>query len=362
MAMAHASWPGTADFPFKPPLTLTMDSSNSINSLFTDGRISPSGSDLFDDIDGRDAFPVAGKPTPAVGHLTKDALWASDPTLCITPEKDSTRSRFLSGGKSVRFNPHVEVRSRSDENRLSAGRDAGKAVDVNVSSRVAIATNEMRRSLVERPQVNAASLDESLGPISVLASDLQHGQVNSGSALSKSPPDIGRGVGMVQKLPTVSSLMAAASESAHGFSTSNFLGSRDMTDRVTVSSAISELEGLEESDAQLAKPGLNSSRWVTTELRRLQENDPDVDQVLREKLASSSRLRNEITEKVRTHAPVYTRVNSGLGIGVKIFLSLKVFVVPPSELIQNNCCVVRCSILGNVLLIYSKRLFWTSLS
>ena len=304
MAMAHASWPGTADFPFKPPLTLTMDSSNSINPLFSDGGSSAAAGDLFDDIDSRDAFPVAGKPTPAVGHLTKDALWASDPTLCITPEKDSTRSRFLSGGKSVRFNPHVEVRSRSDENsrgtnRLSAGRDAGKAVDVNVSSHVALATNEMRRSLVERPQVNAASLDESLGPISVLASDLQNGQVNLGSALSKSPPDIGCGGGMAPKLPTVSSLMAAASESAHGFSTSNFLGSREMTDRV--SSAINELEGLEESDAQLAKPGLNSSRWVTTELRRLQENDPDVDQVLREKLASSSRLRNEITEKVRIY-------------------------------------------------------------
>ena len=318
MAMAHASWPGTADFPFKPPLTLRMDSSNSINPLFTDGGSGPlgrSGDDLFDDIDSRDAFPVAGKPTPAVEHLTRDALWASDPTLCITPEKDSTRSRFLSSGKSVRFNPHVEVRSRSDEKCLSAGRDASKAVDVNMSSRVAIlATNEMRRSLVEHPQVNAA-LDESLGPISVLASDLQDGQVNSGSALSKSPPDIGHGGGMSQKLPTVSSLMAAASESAHGFSTSNFLGSRDVTDRV--SSAINELEGLEESDAWLAKPGLNSSRWVTTELRRLQENDTDVDQVLREKLASSSRLRNEITEKVRIYnAP---RVSSGLGIGVKYF-------------------------------------------
>ena len=314
MAMAHAPWPGTADFPFKPPLTLTMDSSNSINPPFTDGGSSPSAGDLFDDIDSRDAFPVAGKPTPAVEHLTRDALWASDPTLCITPEKDSTRSRFLSGGKSVRFNPHVEIRSRSDENcrgtnGLNFGRDASKAVDVNVSSRVALATNEMRRSLVERPRMDAASLDESLGPISVLASDLQDRQVNSGSALSKSPPDIGRGVGMAQKLPPVSSLTAAAPESAHGFSTSNFPGSRDVTDRV--SSAINELEGLEESDARLAKPGLNSSRWVTTELRRLQENDPDVDQVLREKLASSSRLRNEITEKVRIMHPESIVFNFG---------------------------------------------------
>ena len=304
MAMAHASWPGTADLmhPFKPPLTMTMDSS--INPLFTDGGSIP-GCDLFDDIDGGDAFPVNGKPTPAAGHLTKDALWASDPSLCITPEKDSTRSRLLTSGKTVRFNPHVEVRSRSDENghgtnRLSTGRDASKAVDVNVSSRVAIATNETSRPHVERPQVNAACLDESLGPISVLASDLQQGQVNTASALSKSPPDIG--VGMMQKLPPVSSLTAEASESAPGFSTSNFLRSCEATDRV--SSAIDVLDGLEESDARLAKPGLNSSRWVTTELRKLQANDADVDQVLREKLASSSRLRNEITEKVQMHAPI----------------------------------------------------------
>ena len=269
-----------------------MDSS--INPLFTDGGSIPER-DLFDDIDGGDAFPVNGKPTPA-GHLTKDALWASDPSLCVTPEKDSTRSRLLTSGKTVRFNPHVEVRSRSDEN----GRDASKAVDVNVSSRVAIATNETSQPHVERRQVNAACLDESLGPISVLASDLQQGQVNTGSALSKSPPDIG--VGMMQKLPPVSSLTAEASESAHGFSTSNFLRSCEATDRV--SSAIDELDGLEESDARLAKPGLNSSRWVTTELRKLQANDADVDQVLREKLASSSRLRNEITEKVQMHAPI----------------------------------------------------------
>ena len=56
----------------------------------------------------------------------------------------------------------------------------------------------------------------------------------------------------------------------------------------------------EESDALLAKPGFNSSRWVTTELRQLQVNDLNVDRVLRKKLATSSRLRNEIMEKVCT--------------------------------------------------------------
>ena len=36
-------------------------------------------------------------------------------------------------------------------------------------------------------------------------------------------------------------------------------------------------------------------------------------------------------------------------ICVKNYVSPKVSVVPPSELMQNNVCVLRCSILGNVL-------------
>ena len=41
------------------------------------------------------------------------------------------------------------------------------------------------------------------------------------------------------------------------------------------------------------------------------------------------------------------------------YRSPKVFVVPPSKLMQRSVRVMRCSILGYVLLIYSKRLFWT---
>ena len=40
-------------------------------------------------------------------------------------------------------------------------------------------------------------------------------------------------------------------------------------------------------------------------------------------------------------------------------ISRKVFAAPPTELMQNNVRVMRCSNLGNVLVIYSKRLFWT---
>lgn len=234
MATAQASRIGSVDLlhTFKPPLTFTIDSSAS--PQFTDddttqgnSPLNKEGGDWCDDIEGRDAFPVTDNPVPtSVFHPTKETFWAADPSLCITPEK-GPGSRLLTNGKSVRFNPLVEVRRRSDEN--SHGRDslnAGyhqyvhKAADASVSSVVGQhITTRTSPSDVASPLVDAMPFDESLGPISVFASDLQHGQgdiENSGNVLSKSPStNRGSDGETMRTLPPVSSLAAVDTRSAN---------------------------------------------------------------------------------------------------------------------------------------------------
>lgn len=281
MAMAQAPWPRSVDLThtFQPPLTLTMDCAH---PEFTDGGqrtslLCTEGSDMFE---SRDAFPVTEKPVPTSTHLPKETLWGADPSLCVTPEKPLTGSRLLTSGKSVRFNPLVEVQRRSDENSLGGNTrchiDVHKAATASGSS-----LGGYDVTAETSPEVGAMPLDESLGPISILASDFERDIANSGSVLSKSANSKSN----EEILPRAHDPMSADT------------GSR--SDSLRSHGTKSAMLGVEfeESDALLAKPGLNSSRWVTTELRQLQVNDLNVDLALRRKLASSVRLRNDITEK-----------------------------------------------------------------
>ena len=282
MAMAQAPWPRSVDFThtFQPPLTLTMDCAD---PQFTDlGQWNgPPGTQGGDLCESREAFPVTEKPVPTSVRAPTEIMWGADPSLCVTPEKPLTGSRLLTSAKSVRFNPLVEVRRRSDENspggHTGSNMDVHKAVNASESS---LGGHDITAEM--RPEVGL--LDESLGPISILASDFEQDVANSGSVRSQS---------VISKsdeetLPQGAALHVRSSDIG---STLESGQSHDM--KLTMLGA-----EFEESDAWLAKPGLNSSRWVTTELRQLQVNDLNVDLALRKKLASSARLRSDITEKV----------------------------------------------------------------
>ena len=290
MAMAQAPWPRSVDLThtFPPPLTLTMDCAD---PQFTDmGQwTSPSGTQGGVLCESREAFPVTEKPVPTSVRPPMEIMWGADPSLCVTPEKPLTGSRLLTSAKSVRFNPLVEVRRRSDENspggKTGSDMDVHKAVNASESS---LGGHDITAET--SPEGGLMPLDESLGPISIMASDFEQDIANSGSVRSQSVISESD----EETLPQGAALHVRYSDTG---STLESLRSHDMKLGAE----------FEESDAWLAKPGLNSSRWVTTELRQLQVNDLNVDLALRKKLASSAQLRSDITEKVCVRVTILCR-------------------------------------------------------